>query len=206
MSKRYYYRSKSKAALKQIADLVLTQFAGIRQDWAVDIEAIVEGMGIDILYREMRGIPLDAYLARTPRTIVVNQYNLKPLTRFRFTLAHELSHHILEFQLWNEPGLRMPRGATYLELTPAQYRAIERDAGQLAAELLQPEDHYRERFATHKEELVKKAKVPEDQMLGTIIHLVARDFDVSPRSAGYRAVILGFITQQKFELMFPIIY
>ena len=204
MRKRYHYRSKSRPAIKRIADLVLKTFAGKRHGWSVDIEAIVEGMGIDILYREMRGIPIDAYLARTPRTIVVNQYNLAPITRFRFTLAHELSHHILEFQLWNQPKLQMPKGATYKELSNAQYRAIERDAGRLAAELLQPEEHYRERFESHKEELSAKG-ITHSELLHSCIYAVASDFKVTPRSAGYRAVVLGFITQDKFDALFPIV-
>ena len=204
MSRRYYYRSKSRAALKRIADVVLKTFAGKRQGWAIDIEAIVEGMGIDILYREMRGIPIDAYLARTPRTIVVNQYSLTPLTRFRFTLAHELAHHILEFQLWTQPGLQMPRGTTYKELSKMQYRAIEQDASKLSAELLQPEDHYRERFAAHHEEL-STAGVSGNELLACCIRAVATDFQVAQRSAGYRATVLGLTTSKKFNELFPII-
>jgi Zn-dependent peptidase ImmA (M78 family) len=202
---RYYYRSKTRSSLKGIARLVLERFGGKQEGYAVEIEAIVERLGFDIVYRDMRGLPIEGYIARKARTIVINQYFLLPITRFRFTLAEELSHHILEFQLWTRPNLRLPRGARVHELTSKQYGAIEWDAKRLAAEILQPEDNYRECFAAHREKL-QHSGVEGDELLRSTISAVAADFQVSPRSAGYRAKVLGYISQKKFDGLFPILF
>jgi Zn-dependent peptidase ImmA (M78 family) len=203
--KRYYYRSKSRAALKRIAGILLERFGKKRQGWAVDIEAIVEELGFDIIYRDMRTLPVEGYIARRARTMVINEYFLTPLARFRFTLAEELAHHILEFRLWDRPHLKLPRGAKVYELSTAQHHAIEWDAKCLAAEILQPEETYRECFEGQREIFEQKG-MTGDELLHAVIYAVANEFQVSPRSAGYRARVLGYITQRKFDKLFTILF
>src|SRR5207248_7117342 len=100
-----------------IADIVLARFPNKLSGWSVDVEAIVEAMGFDIIFRPMLNVPIEGYVARKAKTMVINEYFLTPIERYRFTLAEELAHHILEFQLWQKPKLALPEGARVHELT-----------------------------------------------------------------------------------------
>ena len=88
----YSYRAKSRRELVDIASSILERFPGRRAEWTVDIEGIIEDWGFEIIFRPMRGIPIEAYVARNPRYLVVNEDYIHYEARYRFTLAEELAH------------------------------------------------------------------------------------------------------------------
>lgn len=197
----YKYRPKSRKELRTIADKILARFPSKRKEWSVDIESILEELGFEILFRPLRGIPVEAYIARNPRYIVVNQERAYFIPRYRFTLSEELAHRILEFNLWNNGDMQIPEGARVHELTEDQYHAIERDASALAAEILEPEEQFKERFAFHCEEL-KNQGVGSSRLKASMIE-VSHDFEVSLQSAAFRAKVLGLITNHQYKYTFP---
>jgi Zn-dependent peptidase ImmA (M78 family) len=196
------YQSKKRADLKRIADTVRAKFPSRRKNFAVDIEGIVEDFGIELLFRTMRGVPVEAYVAHSPNFIVINQDYVHHRARYRFTAAEELAHRILEFNLL-DAGKGQPVDAKRThELGSAEYRAIERDAKCLAAEILQPEEDYRERFA-HHENRFRNQGLAGDALLKAVIRAVAHDFDVSLHSSANRSRVLGFVAQRRYDLLFP---
>ncbi|RNM02354.1 ImmA/IrrE family metallo-endopeptidase [Dickeya undicola] len=104
---------------------------------------------------------------------VIAYNTLDPHSRIRFTLAHELGHHVLDHtkqgrklreysnQDWND--------GNYIE---------ERDANRFAAELLMPEDAIKT--------LINKEKIY------SIPHLASR-FDVSEEAMYWRMKNLGYL-------------
>lgn len=133
----YQYRSHTESQLRKIAQVILKRHPGRRLgDFAVDIEGIQEDLGLEILYRPSFGpLPVAGYVARDPRYIVLNEAQLLYMRRARFTIAEEVCHRILEWQLWKSSEI--PEGAHAHELTNEQYDRIEVDARRLAAEILE---------------------------------------------------------------------
>jgi Zn-dependent peptidase ImmA (M78 family) len=196
------YQSKKRAELRRIADIVRTKFPSRRKNFAVDIEGIVEDFGIDLLFRTMRGVPVEAYVPHATDFIVINQDYVHHRARYRFTVAEELAHRILEFNLL-EPGKGQFADARRThELTSAEYRAVERDAKCLAAEILQPEEDYRVRFV-HHENRFRVQGLTGDALLKAVVRSIAHDFDVSLHSSANRARVLGFVAQRRYDLLFP---
>jgi Zn-dependent peptidase ImmA (M78 family) len=196
------YRRKKRAELKRLATEVLEKCPTRRKDWAVDIEGIVEDFGLDLLFRSLKGISVEAYIARATNVIVINQDYVHHRARYRFTVAEELSHRILEFKLL-EPGKHeIPEAKRVHELSDAEYRAIEADASCLAAEILQPEADYRQRFAHYAEQHRLEGRLTGDALFKATVRSVSHDFDVSLSSSAYRARVLGLISQSRYDILF----
>ncbi|MEY2489440.1 MAG: IrrE N-terminal-like domain [Verrucomicrobiota bacterium] len=199
------YKSKTRNELRALAQHILQKFPARRRNFAIDIEGIIEDFDLELIFRSMRGIPVEAYVARATQYIVVNQDYTYLHERYRFTLAEELAHRVLEFNLLApQKPQKAPRRTE--ELTDTEYRAIERDAKSLAAEILQPENLYRERFAFHQTRLRNEGLTHPDTLLKETVRAIARDFRVSVRSAGYRSSVLRFITRRRFDLLFPLMF
>jgi hypothetical protein len=66
----------------------------------------------------------------TQRYIVLNELQLVYLPRARFTIAEEVCHRMLEWDLWKSS--KIPEGAHAHELSDEQYSDIEHDARCLA--------------------------------------------------------------------------
>src|SRR5205807_7414019 len=116
----YVYRRRSKKTLKHIAKAILDAFPDRRiGEFAIDIEGIQEELGLEIVFRPGLGLPVEGYIARDPRYILINELALVYLPRARFTIAEEVCHKILEWGLWESH--KIPTGARAHELSDKQY-------------------------------------------------------------------------------------
>ena len=96
----------------------------------------------------------------------------EPETRRRFTIAHEVGHHLL-----HSDGVKVLCRPADLDQADDAGRAKERQANRFAAELLMPEPLVRE----HAESA------------GADATALARTFDVSPIAMAFRLVNLGYL-------------
>jgi Zn-dependent peptidase ImmA (M78 family) len=191
----YAYRRRTRPQLKSIADKILARFPKRRiGEFAIDIEGIQEDFDLEIIYRPGLGLDVAGYIARDPRYIVLNEFALVYLPRARFTIAEEVCHKILEWSLWTQD--QIPEGARAHELSESQYRVIEQNARTLAAEILEPEEIFRQRFAHHS----------LNNGIRTVARTLGEDFIVSSYAAGLRAHKLGLISKQTYRENFPILY
>ncbi|MDR3406612.1 MAG: ImmA/IrrE family metallo-endopeptidase [Chthoniobacter sp.] len=199
---KYSYKPKTRTQLKNLASKILEAYADRIGEHAVDIERIIERCKLEIIYRPMAGIPVEAYIARNPKYIVVNERSLYYMPRVRFTLAEELSHRVLEFHLWNNSDSCIPEGARVHELTPEQYDEIEHDARHLAAEIMMPEAEFRQRF---QQRMVEMKNLGGNPLIKLVVREVARDFDMSPMAVAYRCKLLKLITKTVYNTEFSIV-
>ena len=115
-------------------------------------------------------------------------------------MAEEVCHRVLEFNLWQTGQL--PKGASNEELDPAQCAIIEKDARQLAAELLQPEGLFRQQY-NHHFQLLRRTSKDNDFLRRSTVKAVATDFWVSWSSTAMRARHLGLVTVADYNRLFP---
>lgn len=193
----YSYERKGHSALRGIARSILDRFSDRRIGLAVDIEAIIEDLGVDILPRQGFRRYAEGYLAADPRIIVVDERIFTYLPRARFTLAEEICHLILEFELW-QGGALVPGANLCHELTEEQHYAVERDAKSLAAMILMPEEEFSAAFTEKLSELQAKG-ISGARALAMTRNHVAELFEVSPQSAGYRALDLRLVGERGFS-------
>lgn len=196
----YRYKAKTNAEIETIARVILGRFPSRRLGLAVDIEGILEDLGLDLLPR--RGIRpyAEGYLARDPRIIVVDEKIFTYPPRARFTLAEEVSHLILEYRLWK--GGDLPVGANSHELSEQQHFFVEKDAKSLASALLMPAAIFKEMFNAKRSEL-QAAGAPELDALRETLKHVGEVFQVSPMAAAIRARKLKLITPKELERLIP---
>jgi Zn-dependent peptidase ImmA (M78 family) len=196
----YHYQAQTDAELEQTAAAILARFPKRRLGLAVDIEGILEDLGMDLLPR--RGIRphAEGYLARDPRIIVVDEKIFTYPPRARFTLAEEVSHLILEYELWK--GGRLPVGADSHELSEQQHFFVEKDAKSLAAALLMPAAIFAEIFNAKRREL-EAAAAPEPDALRETLKHAGEIFQVSPKAAAVRARKLKLISLAELKRLLP---
>lgn len=196
----YHYQAKTDAEIEQTAAAILARFPKRRLGLAVDIEGILEDLGMDLLPR--RGIRphAEGYLARDPRIIVVDEKIFTYPPRARFTLAEEVSHLILEYELWK--GGRLPVGADSHELSEQQHFFVEKDAKSLASALLMPAAIFAEIFNAKRREL-EAAAAPELHALRETLKHAGEIFQVSPKAAAVRARKLKLITLAELKRLLP---
>ena len=104
----YVYRRRTRPQLKAIADKILARFPTRRiGEFAIDIEGIQEDFDLEIIYRPGLGLDVAGYIARDPRYIVLNEFALVHLPRARFTIAEEVCHKILEWNLCQRYQLKI---------------------------------------------------------------------------------------------------
>ena len=97
----YTYKPRSPEELRDTAHHILENYPSRRTGYAIDIEGITEDLNFEIIYRPLGLLPYSAYAAQDPKYLLVNEADLGYLPRFRFTLAEEVCHRILEWKLWN---------------------------------------------------------------------------------------------------------
>lgn len=138
----------------------------------VDIAAAAAAFGITITYWRPREKLLNGVLIRSERTIFVNE--TLPLSRARFTAAHELGHYVLGhagdyfcYTGWNTPQ--------------------EREANRFAAALLMP-------AAVVKALWLKLAAVPRPAKVAA----AARRLSVSQQALRYRLATLALTAHETF--------
>lgn len=188
----YHYKRKGTRQLQAIARAVLERFADRRIGRAVDIEGIIEDFGIDILPRQGFRRYAEGYLAADPRIIVVDERIFTYLPRARFTLAEEICHLILEYDLWD--GKELPAGGACHELTEDQHYAVERDAKALAAMILMPDREFESVFLDKVREL-HGVGIKGTNALSIARSHAAEEFQVSPMTVGYKALDLKLVQE-----------
>lgn len=104
----------------------------------IDVEKLVKRYATltyaSIPFEDVDGICLDLKVKGKLPHVVVNKNN--PLTRQRFTLAHELGHVIIPWHI----GLIIDRTEVHTTLVWSDYWTTETEANAFAAELLMPSD------------------------------------------------------------------
>ncbi len=105
----------------------------------VDLYLVAKRLGIEVAEQEF--VPeIDGLYLRlpdAPPVIGVNNSYTKPLPRRRFTLAHEIGHHLLGRRV--SPGSRL----FYLDTAKRKISIMERACDRFAALLLMPEEWVR---------------------------------------------------------------
>jgi Zn-dependent peptidase ImmA (M78 family) len=198
----YRYEPKSKDDFEKIAEQLRDRFphrVGIG-GFRTDVEGIIDDFDLRIIPRPWNeGLGVDAYVAKDPQVIVVNERLYSNTKRLRFTFAEELSHRLLEWNLWLSKEL--PKGCRCHELTRQQYQAIEHDAKRLAAEILMPSAVFEQQFKTHWRNLESQCAEKPDRgwLLRTITDFLAGEFDVSTLSVGVRLKELKLISPTDYK-------
>jgi Zn-dependent peptidase ImmA (M78 family) len=104
-----------------------------------DLARVAKRLGIEISEQEF--VPeIDGLYLRlpdAPPVIAVNNTYAKPLARRRFTLAHEIGHHLLGRR--SSPGSRL----FFFDTSRTGRTIVERACDRFAALLLMPEDWVR---------------------------------------------------------------
>jgi Zn-dependent peptidase ImmA (M78 family) len=196
----YRYTAKTDAEIEQTAAAILAMFPSRRLGLAVDIEGILEDLDIDLLPRRGFRHHAEGYLARDPRLIVVDEKIFTYPPRARFTLAEEVSHLVLEYELWK--GGQLPVGANCHELSEHQHFFVEKDAKSLASALLMPAAIFGEIFNARRREL-DATDAPALNVVRQTIKYAADVFQVSPHAAGMRALKLKLVTGDELRRLFP---
>jgi len=196
----YHYTAKTEAEIERTAAAILGKFPKRRLGLAVDIEGILEDLGLDLLPRRGVRPHAEGYLARDPRLIVVDEKIFTYPPRARFTLAEEVSHLVLEYDLWK--GGRLPVGANCHELSEQQHFFVEKDAKSLASALLMPTAIFAETFNAKQREL-EAAAAPRLSALRETLKHTAEIFQVSPKAAAVRALKLKLLARDALQRLFP---
>lgn len=108
----------------------------------VNLDKIASKLNLVIEYREF--IPeIDGFYLRLPNcppVIAINASYVKPQERRRFTLAHEIGHHLLARRISNSERL------FFLDTPRNRRTVLERACDRFAALLLMPEELVRRYF------------------------------------------------------------
>ncbi len=106
----------------------------------VDIEKILQELNIKLRYEDF--VKVDGIALKSPKLGIIVVNRNFPVTRQRFTIAHELGHIV------------MPHRAKYYICYQGRNKLVERRANRFAAELLMPEPMVRklwEKYSTNPE-------------------------------------------------------
>jgi Zn-dependent peptidase ImmA (M78 family) len=165
------------------------------------VEGIIDDFDLRIIPRPWNdSLGVEAYVAKDPHVIVVNERLYSNAKRLRFTFAEELSHRLLEWDLWLKKEL--PKGAQSHELTAEQYQRIEYDAKKLAAEILMPSSVFEQQFKTHCRNLETQCATKKPNrgwLLRTVNDMLAGEFDVSTLSLSLRLKELKLISLADYK-------
>lgn len=138
-----------------------------------DVITYLKIHGVKVAYEEMEDLSGCVELKEQNAIVTINKYQNK--TRQRFTAAHELAHIILHFPDI-ERGV-FKEGENILFRDNETINNTERQANQLAAEILMPKNIF--------DSLLKDGV--------RNIERLAEKFNVSPAAVRYRAYKLGYI-------------
>lgn len=158
-------------ALIHVSPLTPTQLSTIAREYLarvhptgelpIPIEAFIDlSEKIDIVPVEgLRETEHEAYTARDRKTIYVDKgiFCHQNPNRYRFTLAHELSHILIHQGVFDAAEYNDIAGFKRFlsEIGDTQMRQIERQAYQMAGFLLVPTSDLSEQYANFAEELEK---------------------------------------------------
>lgn len=129
--------------------------------------------GVKIEYEEM-DMELSGFVEKKNDVFIIGVNKYQNPQRQRFTMAHELAHIVLHYEQGNE--------FNYKEKILFRDKSVniqEREANELAAELLMPRETFVEFIRNGYNTIEKLAEV----------------FNVSPAAARYRAYKLGYLKE-----------
>lgn len=146
----------------------------------VDVFSLPHKLGIDVKSAFLAN-SISGMLEKTASSFLITINALDPLTRQRFTLAHELGHYMLHRHL---VGDELDDDKAYRSTNLGKYHntligpAEETEANKFAANLLMP------RHLINSE--LKKRTRPELKISDDIIHEMAKLFEVSEQAMSIR--------------------
>ena len=162
----------------------------------VPIEEIAEfGLDLNIiplpnLYKDFG---IESWLSADEKSIYVDQFQLENLEpRYRFTLAHELSHLLLHQELYR--GIQLGSFEDWLQfqesLDPGQRDDYEWQARNLAGRILVPDRSLMEITATCLARVPKdlRGKLGRRALFGSLSLSICREFKVSSSVVEIRSV------------------
>ncbi|PCI39153.1 MAG: hypothetical protein COB53_03695 [Elusimicrobia bacterium] len=126
------------------------------------------------------------------KTITVDEFvYLNRPARYRFTLAHELSHSLLHSDLYvQRPFNTVDEWKQFVsKLDPLDYEVYEKDANDLAGLLLVPPGQLEVSAKIQRNKLAGRndlGAVPDDLLRSYIANPIAREFDVSSQTVEIR--------------------
>lgn len=138
-----------------------------------DVISYLKCHGVRIVYEEIEDMSGCVELENSTIIVTINKYQNQ--TRQRFTAAHELSHIIKHFPNVKDGEFKI--GETVLFRDNETIGKVEREANELAAEILMP----RNVFDSLLRDGIRN------------IERLAEKFNVSPAAVRYRAYKLGYI-------------
>jgi Zn-dependent peptidase ImmA (M78 family) len=146
----------------------------------VDLDRVAERLGIVVNEREFDESIDGLYLRLpgAPPVIAVNSSYVKPLARRRFTLAHEIGHHLLSRDSNTDTRL------FFFDTLNTRRTFIERACDRFAALLLMPDDLVRAHYSELEHNPTKRVAV------------MAERFGVSTWALRRRLRELGLQTRQ----------
>jgi Zn-dependent peptidase ImmA (M78 family) len=191
----------SNAAVIERAKSLLTQH-GYEKELPVDVELLAEReLGLDITpipgFRQ-RGI--DGLLAQDLATIYVDEnVQRNVVTRYRFTLAHEIGHLVLHGDVIRQHFLGAENEFLMLweTLSEEEYDHAERQANVFAAALLMPSNLLQSQFENAAANLARVGLTfdsLESHSKLKLVRALSSEFAVSPDSLRIRLVREGLIS------------
>lgn len=155
------------------ADLLIKQFRCTTPP--VDVEHLANGLGLSVI-RANLGEDVSGMLVTNRGVSFVCVHDKHPRVRQRFTIAHEIGHHVLGHQFTTGDHVHIDRGNFISQRGPRAATGldpIEIEANQFAATLLMPTLFIRNEVAQleanhsldwHVETLAKRFAVSEQAM------------------------------------------
>jgi Zn-dependent peptidase ImmA (M78 family) len=145
----------------------------------VDVDAVARKLGLPVV-RSAMGDDISGMLVSKPgmTTICINKD--QHANRQRFTIAHEIGHHVLR-HLFAGEHVHVDRVIMRNALSSEGTDAREIEANQFAASLLMPE------HMVHHHLLALKSQYVED-----VIPKLAKQFKVSDQAMAFRLSSLGY--------------
>jgi Zn-dependent peptidase ImmA (M78 family) len=169
--------------VRQMAEEVLKQTGTARVP--VPVEQIVKKLGIELVHESL-GPEVSGLIVLSPAgvKICVNQDDPEP--RRRFTIAHELGHHVLKHQFEAGSHVHVDRGNVilYREKKTAGFDGKEREANKFAAELLMPTELVKEHARMQR---------PKGPLMDLDVELLAAMFQVSQQAMTIQLIGLNLL-------------
>ncbi len=161
------------------AQRLVEQFGITETQPHVDVEAVARGLGLPVV-RSSMGDDISGMLVSKPgmTTICINED--KHANRQRFTIAHEIGHHV-PWHLFAGEHVHVDRVIMRNALSSEGTDAREIDANQFAASLLMPE------HMVHHHLQALKSQYVED-----VVPKLAKQFKLSEQAMAFRLSSLGY--------------
>ena len=144
----------------------------------VNVESIARGLGLWVVYKEME-LRTSGMLVRRGRQATIGVNQAHHIHRQRFTIAHELGHHLMHHSLVE---LHVDRALVAFrdDASTLGDDPVEVEANAFAAALLMPA-HF----------LSRDLRAPLDAHDDHAVRQLARRYQVSPASLTFRLINLG---------------